>query len=1242
MSPQASAALRVELLGPLRAWRNSAEITLGPPRQRAVFAVLAARAGRSITRAELIAAVWGDHRPASVEGNLHTYISGLRRALDPARSGRSTVSLLMSDNTGYAVRVDPSTLDTLVFERFCEDAVKSASQGDHTAVVEALDAALALWHGDALSGVPGPWAEAERERLAHARLTAIEWRAAAMLALGEHRELCAELASLVREHPVRESFRELLMLALYRSGRHADALEVFREARVALIEELGVEPGEPLRRLHEQVLAFDPALDLVDTAEAPAEPEQQEPEAAALVSVVPVHAQRAVEQDAAGLFVGRAAEVEQLRDLVTDVVDGRGRVVWIEGEPGIGKTDLLAVALADASARGCQVGWGTCHEMSSRVPLQVLKDCLGIAPNAADPRRAVLATELAGPEPAGWAWAQTDPILAAVDNLLALVDELCVRAPLVLVVDDLQWADNVSLQVWRRLTAATRQLPLLLVAACRPVADHNELERLRHRADVGDGVFIPLRPLPATDTKTLVRAMVGTEPGPRLRSLVARAAGNPFYVREIVQALVEGQAIRPVNGGCDVDDTIDFVAPESLVDAVDGRLECLSPGTRDVLSCAALLGIRFAVADVATVMDQRPVDLFPAFEEAVAANVLIEADEYMVFRHSLVHQVFYERLADTDKDKLHLQAAKAMADAGAPVQRVAEQLSAAPSATAPWVIEWLSTHHSALSNRAPLIAVDLLERAVERVDRDDPHREVLIAGLVTVLFRLERKPEALARQALEEVTDPVRAAAVREMLAAMLFRKGRQRAAIDVIERWSEDPGVPEIWRIRHKQLLANFRRGGLDDLEAMERNALTALADTDGDPYLTAHALQTLWLVKSVYRDHSAALSHVDDAIAAVRGRADLAGMHLDLLDNRMFTLQNLDRLAEAGHALTTAREVAATYALPVGLQVSAAVHHYWTGQWDDALVELDTVTEDGPAITFYGLREPGAAMLLLHGVAALIAARRDEESQAAAHLDQAEGFAPATGSERDSFDFLLAANSIVAERRGDVDQALDALKPLLNPTYAQMLLRHQWLPRFVRLALSAGDRDLATAALRVCVGEAEREKQPARAFAAAEWAHGLLENDSARVLRAAAHYRKVRRRMELAEALEDAAVLLGTAGHTDRASTTLNEAVEIYADLSARWDISRAEDRLGSLGITRSVQAAAERPDTGWEALSPLEVRVATLVAAGYSNPHIAGQLALPRRNIQTHVASVLGKLDTQTRTGIADEVNRRAQDG
>src|ERR1700754_3775899 len=174
--------LRVEVLGPLRAWRSATEIPLGPPRQRAVFAALAVRAGRVVGRGELIAAVWGESAPASAEGNLHTYVSHLRRALDPARPHRGSASLITSDATGSTLRVRESDVDLMVFEQACAAAARNAA--DFASVVESLDVALGLWRGDALSGVPGPLAESERERLAQLRLAAVEQRAAAALALG--------------------------------------------------------------------------------------------------------------------------------------------------------------------------------------------------------------------------------------------------------------------------------------------------------------------------------------------------------------------------------------------------------------------------------------------------------------------------------------------------------------------------------------------------------------------------------------------------------------------------------------------------------------------------------------------------------------------------------------------------------------------------------------------------------------------------------------------------------------------------------------------------------------------------------------------------------------------------------------------------------------------------------------------------------------------------------------------------
>ncbi|HEV7649813.1 MAG TPA: BTAD domain-containing putative transcriptional regulator [Actinophytocola sp.] len=1208
--------LRIEVLGPLRAWRSATEIPLGPPRQRAVFAALAVRAGRVVSRTELVAAVWGETPPASAEGNLHTYVSHLRRALDPARPHRGSASLISSDAAGYALRVRESDVDAAVFERACAEAGRGAAGEDFASVVEALDAALGLWRGDALSGVPGPLAESERERLAQLRLAAVEQRAAAALALGGHRELCAELAGLVREHPVRESLRELLMLALYRSGRHTEALEVFREARQDLVRELGIEPGEGLRRLHEQVLAFDPALDL------PAEPARRP---GGFVSAPPAQARRALEQAAAGTFVGRAAEVERLWGLVAGVAAGRGGALWIEGEPGVGTTSLLAVALS-AGADGCRIAWGTCQEMGSEFPLEVLTTALGAG---------AVADRLA----AG------DPVPLAVDQLLSHVDTLGAKGPLVLVVDNLQWVDETSLLVLHRLTALTRNLPLLLVVACRPLSDTSvhaaALPRLRDRVDAGGGTLLRLGPLSDADTAELASRIVGGHPGPRLRELVARAAGNPFYVREILQILLDDGAVT-----CD-GDTVELSgpAPEStaaaLLDAVDGRLGYLSAQARTMLNWAALLGTEFTAADVAAVTDRPATELARSFEEAIEAGILVDAGAHLEFRHSLVHDVFYARLRGPARDVLHEQAARALAGAGAPVARVARQLAAAPAAAPLWMVEWLAEHHRALSNRAPLVAVELLERAVEQGPLDNPPdnpldtavRQVLLVALVRVLFRLGRAPEDLARAALDVVADPFQAADVREMLATMLDRRGEKAAAVELIELWTDDDRVPEVWRSRHRQLLADFRRGGLDDLPAVERAARDELARAKGDAHRAVPALQTLWLVCSVRRDHQQALALVDRAIGAVGRHENLAAKHLELLGNRTFTLQNLDALAEVDRTLAAATAIAGRHALPPGLRAAAAVHDYWTGRWEDALVELDLLTADGPVLTCGRLREPAAAFPVLHGVAALVAARQGDVSRAAGHLDAAADH----GADTELDGFLHVTRSTLAERDGDPAAALRALEPLLERRHGRTVSICHWLPRLVRLAVAVGDTELTNRALAACTREAAAEVLPARAYAAAEWARGLVCDDPALVLRAAAHYRKVGRRVELADALADAGVLLGRSGAAADAAAVLSESLEVYTELATGWDIRRAGERLAEVGAGTVAQPAGPWLGADWESLSPGEVRNATLAASGYADP--AGRGGPGRRSIQTHVAGVLRRLDSGE--DVTDGVRSRAQD-
>ena len=254
--------LRVGVLGPVAAWYGDQELPVGQPRQQAVLGILAMRANRVISRGELVDAVWGQDPPVSAEGGIYTYVAGLRRIIEPNRSLRGPGRVLVSSGAGYVLHLVPGQPDAVSFEQHLGRARQLRKGGDPAGAVAALNSALALWRGIPFAGVPGPFAETERTRLGEVRSTAAEERADVLLALGRHEEVVPDLTAMVADHPLRERMRGLLMIALYRCGRHAEALRVFQDGRRVLAEELGIDPGSALSRIHQQVLTMDPGLNL--------------------------------------------------------------------------------------------------------------------------------------------------------------------------------------------------------------------------------------------------------------------------------------------------------------------------------------------------------------------------------------------------------------------------------------------------------------------------------------------------------------------------------------------------------------------------------------------------------------------------------------------------------------------------------------------------------------------------------------------------------------------------------------------------------------------------------------------------------------------------------------------------------------------------------------------------------------------------------------------------------------------
>ncbi|MFJ8437403.1 AfsR/SARP family transcriptional regulator [Kitasatospora griseola] len=304
-------------------------MALGSPQQQAVLVALLLGEGRPVTTDDLVDGIWGDRTPPQAVAALRTYISRLRSVLEPNRAVRKPSEVLISVSDGYALRVPAEALDLSVFEQRVAEATNARSEGNFRSSHDVLMSALDLWSGRPIPGVPGPYADAQRSRLTERRLAVAEERCAMALEIGLHADVVAELNSLSAAHPLRERLRELLMLALYRSGRQAESLGVYADTRKLLIEELGVEPGTGLAAMHTRILAGDPELMAVPATPAKTSAEESAP-------FVPPAQLPADVSD----FSGRSKLVSELQDVLRA---GSGQAVVVTslaGIGGVGKTTL--------------------------------------------------------------------------------------------------------------------------------------------------------------------------------------------------------------------------------------------------------------------------------------------------------------------------------------------------------------------------------------------------------------------------------------------------------------------------------------------------------------------------------------------------------------------------------------------------------------------------------------------------------------------------------------------------------------------------------------------------------------------------------------------------------------------------------------------------------------------------------------------------------------------------------------
>ncbi len=922
-------------------------------------------------------------------------------------------------------------------------------------------------------------------------------------------------------------------------------------------------------------------------------------------------------------LVGRGDELEVLQGLVSGVMNGIGGAVLVSGEAGVGKSALLQEGLMGSA--GCRVGWGVADELGQQFPLRLMMECFG-----EEGRLAVEGGDIGRNDSGLEGWMLSgDPVLAGVERLLALADRLCAAGPLVLVAEDLQWADEASLVVWERLSRVVGQLPLLVAGSLRPVPERDELRRMKWSMAARGGAVMELSTLPSVDVSMLASGLAGgSRLGDRLTGVVGRAGGNPLYVRELVDALGRDGRIEVTGGEAELAGDPDGVAvPVSLAAAISRRLDGLAPEVVGVLRWAAVLGAEFSVTDLGVVSGWAAGELMDALETALRAGVLAEAGRRLGFRHGLIRQVLYEEIPEAARRALHLQAAAMLADAGVPAERAAMQLIAAPGAAhGDWTVEWLAGA-GALSYRAPAVAAELLRQVVGQMTEGDGRREVLETALVRVAFLLaaDQEVERVAGGLLARAVAPDRAAEVAWLLSYTLARTGRHAEAVAVAEAGLARPGISQTWvaRLCARQAMTVAQLGQMERAAQTAEQAL-ATGERVGDRFAVGYALYMLALVAFHQRDYAMVLGRFEQALAAIGDDPQTTDLRLMLLSHRASALKAIDCYAEAGVAIREALPLAEQVATPrLGtIYCGAADYYFELGQWDDALAMLE------PAV-----RLPGAdhRPILVHGLIALIAGHRDDWDMAEEHLAAVQDLPIKFPHHRAVAHYLFLARALAEERAGQLGEAVAVLAQCLDPGDAEeMPVRYVLLGVLVRVALAAGDVATATEAAQAAEEEAKRAPLPSRA-AMAGICQGLLASDPAPLVAAASYYESVGRPFDQAWALEDMAVQLASQDDLPGARRAFADAARLYSGLGAVWDLRRADARLSGYGIRRGRSSRIARPAHGWEALTPTEAKIARLVADGQSNPDIAAELFLSRNTVQTHVSHILAKLKARSRAEI-----------
>ena len=691
--------MEFRVLGPLEATDGKRPLELGGHKQRAVLARLLVDLNRTVAVDRLVDDLWGEEVPSSAVKMVQISVSRLRKVLPPG--------VLQTRAPGYMLQADAESVDAVRFGRLRKAGRAALASGDAVGAVAALQEALALWRGAPLAEFDEPFARAEAAHLEELRIVCWEERIEAELVLGRHADAVPELEALVTAHPLREGLHRQLMLALYRGGRQGEALAAYQRFRRTLDQELGIEPTAALNELHVRILNQDPGLDAGASAGVLKVPDRPHATAAPSPSVPPAPAE--------GRLVGRTDELGSLEAAFAEAAAGSGGSVVVTGPAGIGKTRLIAELVAGARERGATVLTGHCIQLiGAGLPYLPLVEAL--RPLHGSPELRALANvlhELPRLIPGLTredASVQSQEMRAGsrlrlFEEMLAVLERLGEHDAVVLVLEDLHWADESTLDFVAFLVHSVAARRILFVTSYRSdeVQPGDPLQRLATGLIGGRAVrTIQLPPLPRDAVLMLISGGGrDTLPAEVAAEIAERSEGNPFFADELRIAAERGES----------------ALPPAMRDLLLAKIAHLDATGKAALRIAAASGRDVSFRLLAAVVPVDELVLAEALRQAVEQGVLepVHPTASFRFRHALFADAVYETLLPGERELTHLRLARALSE---------EPELAAAGATA-----GEPAHHWAAAGR-PVEALVASLRAAREAEA--------VSGLAEALRHVER------------------------------------------------------------------------------------------------------------------------------------------------------------------------------------------------------------------------------------------------------------------------------------------------------------------------------------------------------------------------------------------------------------------------------------------------------------------------------------------------------------------------